>query len=131
VISKDFKNLFRHYEQTFSSAPIRLMSRAAARMLETEGYQVWTAGCWKEVEQVCAARAQGFDVVLLDLSLPDVDGLDIYRRLRKIYENPKVIAISGYSARGVAQQILEEGAKAFLQKPFIWSELKEKLSKIV
>jgi len=107
------------------------MRRAAARMLETEGYRVWTAGCWEDVEKVCRARPEGFDVVLLDLSLPDVDGLDIYRRLRKIYDEPRVIAISGYSAKGVAQQILEEGAKAFLQKPFIWSELKEKLSKIV
>ncbi len=107
-----------------------VMRRAVGRMLETAGFEVWTASGWQDVARILVTRPQGFDVILLDLTMPEVDGLEVFRRLKGRLENPQVIAVSGYSGRGTAQQILEEGARAFLQKPFSWAELEEALGKL-
>ena len=107
-----------------------VIRRAVGRMLETAGFEVWTASGWADVARLLVSRPQGFDVILLDLSIPDVDGLEIFRRLKARFDSLQVIAVSGYSGRGMSQKILDEGAKAFLSKPFSWTELEAALDKL-
>lgn len=58
------------------------------------------------------------DLVLLDLMMPDLDGAETFRRLRRINPAARVLLCSGYSSDGEAQGLLAQGALGFVQKPF-------------
>jgi two-component system, cell cycle sensor histidine kinase and response regulator CckA len=72
-----------------------------------------------------------FDIVLIDLIMPGMDGKETYRRLHAI--NPEIIAvtISGYSVDGEIEELRKEGVKAFLQKPFGYTELADTLTRVL
>ena len=63
-------------------------------------------------------REKGFDCVLLDLSLPDGNGMDLLRQWRSEGLKLPVIIISAYKQGGLKERALEAGAAGFLQKPF-------------
>ena len=99
-------------------------------MLELAGYQVVCATCWGDLEGILDSFEVAPDITVLDLGLPDTDGLTVYREMKKRFDDPTVIAVSGYSYEGAARQILKEGAKEFIQKPFSWTQLKEALGRV-
>lgn len=93
--------------------------RALRRTLEAHGYDVRTVGTG---EDALAALRWHPDVVLLDLMLPDIDGLDVSRRLRA----QSAVPILVLSARGEEQmkvRALDEGADDYITKPFGTDEL--------
>lgn len=97
--------------------PIRRFLRAT---LESQGYRVKEAGTANE--GLLQARTQRPDLVLLDLGLPDGDGIDITRTIRKESAVPIVVL----SARGQEPDkvaALDAGADDYLTKPFGVSEL--------
>ena len=66
------------------------------------------------------AKAGQFDLITLDIVLPDTDGLELCRRLkqdRQLRHIP-VIFITGYGGRGIRQRCLELGAADYFDKPF-------------
>ena len=67
-------------------------------------------------EAIDLALAQVADVVLMDLFMPRMDGLEATKRLRTIRPETHVIVLSGLDEDGVAQQAREAGADAYLQK---------------
>lgn len=124
-------------EETCSSRGLALvvddqepMLRAGRRMLEQAGYSVVCARCWKELETLLETFEEAPALTILDLGLPDTDGLTVFREMKKRFSNPYVIAVSGYSYEGSASRILKEGAKEFIQKPFSWKQLKDVLDRI-
>jgi len=58
------------------------------------------------------------DAVILDLVMPEMSGRDVFRALQKVNPTVRVVLVTGFSLNGEAQTILDEGARAFLQKPF-------------
>jgi len=70
------------------------------------------------------------DLVIMDLVTPQLSGLDTFRALREINPEVPVVLSSGYSVEGEAQQVMDAGAKAFLQKPYQISELSHLLAGI-
>ena len=65
----------------------------------------------------------GIDLVVLDMVMPELGGRDTFRELRKIDPDVKVVLSSGYSLDGEAQAVLDDGALAFIQKPFRVADL--------
>lgn len=94
--------------------------RAAVRtMLAGSGYEVAEAG--SRAEAVCALRLVGADLVLCDLFLPDADGADLIRELRRDFPGLKVVAMSGGGTDGAVDLLPEardRGADGVLYKPF-------------
>jgi signal transduction histidine kinase len=86
-------------------------------MLETEGARVETAG-WGE-EGVRAAERLRPTVVLCDIGLPDIDGLEVARRLqeRGNLEGTRLIALTGYGQADDVRHAVEAGFEAHLTKP--------------
>ena len=83
-----------------------------------EGYAVKTVANGREALQ--AIGASRFDLVVLDLELPDIDGIDICRSLKKDHPDAKV-PVFILTARGSSEDIvkgLEAGAEDYLPKPF-------------
>jgi two-component system, OmpR family, KDP operon response regulator KdpE len=102
-------------------APVRRFLRAA---LDGRGYRVVEAGTVAEAEQL--APGHNPDVFLLDLGLPDGDGIDLTRRLREWSRAPIIVL----SARGREEDkvnALDAGADDYLTKPFGVNELLARL----
>jgi len=87
-------------------------------LLETLGYSVLSASTGKEAIDIVNANENHIDVAILDLILPDMAGKTIFTSLRDKIPDLKVILCSGYTIDGPAQEIMDLGAKIFMQKPF-------------
>jgi DNA-binding NarL/FixJ family response regulator len=72
-------------------------------------------------------RAKSWDLLLLDIFMPDRSGLDILARVRALHPNTRVLVLSGYPERQYAISVLRSGANGFLSK----ESAPEELSKAV
>jgi len=63
-------------------------------------------------------EAQGFDVVLTDISMPGLDGKELLEKVLELYPGTSVIIISGHSDQEQARSLISRGAFDFLLKPF-------------
>ncbi|MBN1850983.1 MAG: PAS domain S-box protein [Deltaproteobacteria bacterium] len=100
-------------------------------MLKRLGYRVLEAMSGKEAIDIVRTFNEAIDLVILDIILPDMEGKAIYPVIKEIRPDIKVILCSGYSSDGPAQEILDAGAQAFIQKPFSINGLSEKVKKVL
>jgi len=91
-------------------------------MLEDEGYEVLMAATGAEGEEIL--RKSPVDVVLLDLCLPDVDGITILRRIKRQDLNVHVIMLTAHSDVSTAVEAMKLGAYDYIDKPSDTSKLK-------
>jgi two-component system NtrC family response regulator len=70
-----------------------------------------------------ALQGNGFEVVLLDMKLPDINGMDALRTIRQEHPDVRIVVMTGYSSVQDAVQALKLGAFDYLQKPFSDDEL--------
>ena len=92
--------------------------------LKTHEYKYLTAG--NGAEAVMAASSHNPDVAFLDLGLPDMDGIDVIRRIRS-WSNMPIIVISARSDDADKIEALDAGADDYLTKPFSVEELLARL----
>ena len=97
-----------------SAADLRLLREALQEGANGHPPEVRVARSMAEAET--AVRAEAFDCVLLDLSLPDGDGVDNVRRMRAARAGQTVVVISGEEGEDIALQALRHGAQDYLQK---------------
>jgi len=76
-----------------------------------------------------AIERGAYDVILLDMKLPDIDGMEILETLRVEMPAPYVIVMTGYSTMSNAVQAMKLGAADYLSKPFTDDELIEAVEK--
>src|SRR5438445_9504084 len=84
-------------------------------VLEDESYKTSVAGTGEACLELLHRR--GFDVVLLDIWLPGIDGLETLQRIRELENAPEVIMISGHGTIETAVRATKLGAYDFLEKP--------------
>ncbi|HEY2433029.1 MAG TPA: sigma-54 dependent transcriptional regulator [Vicinamibacterales bacterium] len=92
-----------------------------SRMLRGAGYTVETAGSGEE--GVTLARGNAFDVILSDMRMPGISGLDVLRRLRDQRVDTAFIVMTGFGTVDSAVEAMKLGAVDFVQKPFFRDEL--------
>ncbi len=95
--------------------------------LEEKGYQVFSVGSGQEA--ISAAREQDFDVALLDVKMPGIDGVDLLRTLKEIDPSVEVIMLTGHATVETAVQTIKLGALDYLSKPVRLSELEVTITK--
>ena len=86
-----------------------------SRALSLEGYEVAVAGGGKIALEKAASWQP--DVVLLDVSMPDIDGLDVLAKLKEPEVSPAVIMMSGHGTIETAVKATKAGASDFVEKP--------------
>lgn len=103
--------------------------QALSQALEHEGYQVRTAGAGAEaIERVKSAH---YAAVLLDLKLPDLDGLWVLRILTKLDRNLPVIVLTAYGTEENRIGSFSKGAFACVSKPYNLDEIKATVQRAV
>jgi two-component system response regulator HydG len=89
--------------------------------LEQEGHAVVSLG--RGVDAIARLRAEDFDLVLTDLRLPDVDGMEVLRTSRDAQREVPVILITAFGTIETAIQAIRQGAYDFVTKPFALDEI--------
>ena len=87
-------------------------------MLEDLGYSVVTASDGIEAVEMYDQYAGEIDLVVMDIIMPKMGGIEAFDIIRANYPNLKAIFCSGYSMNSFAQEFLERGGAGFIQKPF-------------
>lgn len=96
---------------------------ALFRVLDRQGFQVITANCKREAEALAANGSQTIDLAIVDLRLPDGDGLELMQHLKVAHPNIQVIVMTGHGTIELAIRATQNGAFHFVTKPFNMEEL--------
>jgi len=94
-------------------------------LLKTMGYQ--TAVACNGLEVLAAVERQPYDIILMDMQMPEMDGLEASRRLFELYHRaetrPWIIALTANAMQGDREQCLAAGMDDYLSKPIKKAEL--------
>jgi signal transduction histidine kinase/DNA-binding response OmpR family regulator len=101
--------------------------RSMAKVLGGESYQVVAAASGSGA--IDLLKQESFDLVLTDLKMPEVDGLEVLRQAREIAPQAVVLILTGYASLESAIEALREGAYDYLVKPCSADELKLKIER--
>jgi two-component system chemotaxis response regulator CheY len=93
-----------------------LMRRLVRRMLEPRGHEIVEAG--DDAQARCAFVAERPDVVLLDLNLGAISGLEVMAQLLGCDDNARVVMVTADTEAATRTTVLAAGARGFLVKPF-------------
>jgi signal transduction histidine kinase len=96
-------------------------------MLETVGFEVRTAMDGREALEIFRQYQADIVCVVLDLMMPNMDGEETLRELRRIQEDVKVVLSSGYHEQDVTERLAGTGFAGFLEKPYTEDTLIEQL----
>ncbi len=97
------------------------------QFLERAGYKVLTAPDGPEAVELFRQHAADVACVVLDLTMPHMDGEEAFRRLRDIRGDVPVIMSSGYNEQEVTRRFVGQGLAGFIQKPYRGAELLAKV----
>jgi DNA-binding response OmpR family regulator len=95
--------------------------RTFTRILQKSGYEIDVAETGKEAME--RAENNHFDLALVDIRLPDMDGTDLLAKLKKQLQHTVKIMITGFPSLETGVKALDEGADAYLVKPVKPQEL--------
>ena len=96
-----------------------------AKSLHHAGYEVDT--CYDGAEAMTIIQEEAFDLIVLDLNLPGMDGMEILRRMRRTDDETKVLILSARSQIADKVDGLDAGANDYLAKPFHLEELEARI----
>jgi DNA-binding NtrC family response regulator len=82
-------------------------------------------------QALAAAEQEPFDVVVTDLKMQGLDGIEVLRRIKKSNPATRVIIITGYAEMDTADTAFREGVFDFIPKPFRLDEIKEAILRAV
>src|SRR3989454_10171063 len=97
--------------------------------LAAEGYRVATAGSGEEA--LTRVGEQDFDVIVTDIVMPGLNGLEVLERSRVLNPRASVIVMTAYAALETAIVALRRGACDYLEKPFSVDVLKERVQRLL
>lgn len=93
------------------------------RLLTEAGYHVVTAQSGFEALDIFRRQPHAFQLVLLDLTMPFMDGEETFQRLREIRPNVPVVLCTGFIQRNRLDKLMKDGVAGFLRKPLAPNEI--------
>jgi CheY-like chemotaxis protein len=128
----------RVYEQVYTGSNTILLVDDDAmildvgkQMMERTGLEVVTAKSGPKAIEIYKKDYKKIDLVILDLMMPEINGVDTYYELRKINPDIKALFSSGYRKNMDINTIIEGGRSAFIQKPFKMEQLTQEIGKLL
>lgn len=98
--------------------------RVVQRILKRSGYEVISAEDGQAAVEVFQAHDGPIDVVILDITMPRLSGIEAARQIRALDANVKIMISSGYEASTATSNVEEGVISGFLQKPFTPNDLR-------
>ncbi|MBI2619395.1 MAG: response regulator [Ignavibacteriales bacterium] len=95
-----------------------MMRQVLEIFLESHGFSVLTAGDGNEALKIYSRHGSEIQVILCDIEIPNLSGVEAYRQLKTINPEVKVIFGSGFLDPQTRAHLTHEGARHFLHKPY-------------
>lgn len=103
--------------------------RVGERMLQRMGYEVTVAADGAEAVDLFRRRDGRFACVLLDLTMPRMDGVETMEALRRVRPDVCVLLSSGFGEAEVKERFVSHGFAGFIQKPYRYAQLEQLLAR--
>lgn len=103
-------------------------------VLESDGYAISKASDGKAaLETICRANDENmpFDLLITDINMPELNGLELIKSIRDSGSNMPVIVMTGYGDRKMLKELIQAGCDDFLDKPFELMELRGKVTEVL
>src|SRR5436189_1370136 len=97
-----------------------------SRFAQRAGYE--TLACGSGREAIAQLQTRRADLVMLDLRMPDIGGLDVLRAIREIDERSQVVLMTGFASVETAVEAIKLGASDYLSKPLDFARLEQLLA---
>ena len=120
----------RHPLRILLAEDNQVNQKLALRILEQMGYRADVAS--NGIEAVESIERQTYDVILMDVQMPEMDGLDATRNIRKLADatQPHVIAMTANAMEGDREMCIAAGMNDYVSKPIRVNELVEALLRV-
>ena len=97
-------------------------------ILKHKGFEVQTAS--NAIEAIHLLKGEPFDVVLMDIRMPEINGVEAFEEINKIRPDSAVVLMTAYTVDNLVKKALKSGAKEVLRKPLDIDYLLELLDSI-
>jgi len=94
----------------------QFMRLRCARLLSEQGYEIAEAQNGREAVEVYQAVKP--DAVLMDITMPELDGLAALRQIKQVDPNARVAMLTALGQQGIVMEAIKSGARDFIVKPF-------------
>lgn len=98
-------------------------------LFQREGYQTFQAADGKKALEIVTTHDP--DIVLLDMKIPGMDGLEILKHIKANDSDCKVLVMTAYGELGMIQEAMDMGAIAYVAKPFDIMELRDQINRLL
>lgn len=131
---REESGIFRAWKGTGTALVVddeELVREVAVKVLERQGFEVLKASDGPEALEIFERRRDDIRLVLLDLTMPQMDGETVFREIRRHRTDVQVLLMSGYREKSATQGLEGEGLAGFLHKPFRPNELVRKVREVL
>ena len=97
--------------------------------LSTSGYEIATAPDGEKA--IATLNANSFDVVLLDILMPKISGIEVLKYITQHSPHTKVIMLTGYANLKHAMEAREHGARDFISKPYKLEDVQSTIERVL
>lgn len=101
------------------------------RLLELSGYSVVSASSGRQGLELFRQSAHEFVAAIIDLTMPEMDGVEVFEELRQIRPELRAILSSGFDQQTAEAQYGNRGFAGFLQKPYTTKVLVQKIEDVL
>ena len=106
----------------------RDFAESIAEVLSAKGHDVIVSFSGRHAVSTCARES--FDLALLDIKMPGLNGVESLSRIRRIRPDANVVMMTAYSVDELLQRAIDEGALGVLRKPFPLQDLDDMLGSL-
>lgn len=106
-----------------------VMSQKLSQFLVDQGFAANTAR--SGAEAMVKIRSEGYDVVITDLVMPGMDGMELLKEIKKFKPSTKVLMITAFGTVPSAVEAIKKGAENYILKPFKLEDIRAALGKIL
>jgi CheY-like chemotaxis protein len=108
-----------------------IVRATAVNILFDLGYEIITATNGEDGLEAFKANISRIDLVLLDMVMPKMNGMDCFRKIKKISPDMKIILSSGFARNTDINQLFKEGLNDFIKKPYRRASLSTTIAKVL
>jgi CheY-like chemotaxis protein len=105
--------------------------RVAKLMLEASGFSVITASSGRDAIEAFRQAAEDIVCIILDVTMPEMDGMETLEQLRGVRRDVRIILSSGFTVEAIASRFAGHGPEGFLKKPYDRVQLSEKVAEVL
>ena len=131
LVSKENKDVWKGKGSFLIADDEETVCAVGKHILENIGFDVLIAENGKKAVDLFCKNADDIVCVLLDLSMPFLNGEEVFNKIKNIKPDIKVILSSGYNEQDVTQKFAEKDLAGFIQKPYVPKILLEKIREVL